>query len=133
MDRSMAQPTEDAACDHGAHPSRPPFAPPPRETLESAAAMLRAAGDPARLRLLLRLAGGERCVSELAEAEGDKLATVSARLQQLHAARLVIRRREAKHIHYALADGHVARLLRHILDHAAEGAPSARSHEGDRP
>jgi ArsR family transcriptional regulator len=131
MDRSMTQPTEPAACDHGAHPPRAPFAPPPRATLESAAAMLRAAGDPARLRLLLRLAEGERCVTELAEEEGDKLATVSARLQQLHAARLVSRRREAKHIHYALADGHVARLLRDILDHAAEGAPSARSPEGD--
>ena len=127
----MAQTPEPAACDPGAHPPRAPFAPPPREMLESAAAMLRAAGDPACLRLLLRLAEGERCVTELAEAEGDKLATVLSRLQQLHAARLVTRRRKARHIRYALADGHVARLLRDILDHAAEGAPSARSPEGD--
>jgi ArsR family transcriptional regulator len=129
----MSQPPDDPACGHGAHPARPPFAPPAAGTLESAAAMLRAAGDAGRLRLLLRLADEERCVTELAEAEGDKLATVSARLKLLHAARLVTRRREAKHVYYALADGHVAHLLRDILDHAAEGAAPARAREGDRP
>ena len=129
----MSQPSDDPACAQAAHPVREPFAAPSVETLENAAAMLRAAGDAGRLRLLLRLVAGERCVTELAEAEGDKLATVSARLQQLHAARLVTRRREARHIHYALADGHVARLVRDILDHAAEGASSARTRQGDRP
>lgn len=125
---------EDApSCVDVGHPSRTAFTPPAAETLEKAAAMLRAAGDPARLRLLLRLAEGERCVSELVAAEGAKLATVSARLQHLHAARLVVRRRDARHIHYALADGHVARLLREIVDHAAEERPPARQSEGERP
>lgn len=125
---------EDApSCADVGRPPRPPCAPPAAETLEKAAAMLRAAGDPARLRLLLRLAEGERCVGELVAAEGAKLATVSARLQQLHAARLVVRRRDARHIHYALADGHVARLLRDIVDHAAEESLSARQAEGERP
>lgn len=108
------------ACMEEAHPDRTPFAAPAEQTLESAAAMLSAAGDPARLRLLLRLAEGEQCVGELAEAEGEKLATVSARLKLLHTARLVTRRREAKHVHYALADHHVLRLVRDVLDHAAE-------------
>ena len=129
----MVQPSESVICDHRAHPPRVPVALPPSQMLESAAAMLRAAGDAGRLRLLLRLAEGERCVSELADAEGEKLATVSARLQQLHGARLVNRRREAKHVYYALADGHVARLLRDLLDHAAEGEPPVRLHEGDKP
>lgn len=116
----MPETIDDPACAHGAHPDRAPFVAPSDRTLESAAAMLSAAGDPARLRLLLRLAEGERCVSELAEAEGDKLATISARLKLLHSARLVTRRREAKHVHYALNDYHVLRLVRDILDHAAE-------------
>ena len=93
---------------------------PTAATLETAAAMLSAAGDEARLKLLVRLADGRRCVSELAEAEGDKLATVSARLKLLHTARLVTRTREAKHVYYALADDHVANLVRDILDHASE-------------
>ncbi|MEM6423297.1 MAG: transcriptional regulator, partial [Pseudomonadota bacterium] len=61
-------PLDEPACRHDPHPARAPFAAPATETLESAAAMLRAAGDPARLRLLLRLAAGEQCVTELAEA-----------------------------------------------------------------
>lgn len=108
-----------SSCTHDA-PSRA-AALPSDATLYAAAAILRAAGDAARLRLLLRLADGERCVSELAAMEGEKLGTVSARLRQLHGARLVTRRRQAKHVNYALADDHVARLLRDIIDHAAEG------------
>lgn len=112
--------SDDLSCNDEAHPERPAFTAPPEETLEGAAAMLRAAGDPGRLRLLLRLVDGARCVTELAEAEGEKLATISARLKQLHAARLVTRRREAKHVHYALADGHIVRLVHDILEHASE-------------
>lgn len=112
------------ACDHEADPQENAVALPAHVTLEAAAVMLRAAGDAGRLRLLLRLTQGERCVSELAAMEGEKLGTVSARLRQLHGARLVTRRRAAKHVNYALADDHVARLLRDIIDHAAEGPVS---------
>ena len=66
--------------------------------------MFRALADPERLRLLVRLAGDEANVSQLA---GDqKLTTVSARLQFLLAARLVRRRREARQMFYAFADEH---------------------------
>lgn len=88
--------------------------------LETAAAMCHALSDPSRLRLLLRLTEGERCVSELVELEQAKLSSVSARLQALYAARLVARRRDAKHVFYALADDHVRDLLGNILTHAAE-------------
>ena len=82
--------------------------------------MCRALSDPSRLRLLLWLAKREMCVSELVECEQAKLGSVSARLQILHAARLVTRRREAKHIFYALADDHVRVLVTNVLTHAAE-------------
>lgn len=107
-------------CGHSSHDTHAAAAVPEQATVEQAAMMLRAAGEAARLRILLRLADGERCVTELAEEENEKIANVSARLKQLHAARLVTRRREAKHIYYALADEHVVHLLRDILDHAAE-------------
>jgi ArsR family transcriptional regulator len=68
----------------------------------------------------LRLAEGEACVSELAQYEGETITTVSARLKILSAVRLVSRRREAKHVFYALADGHVLPLIRNAIDHAAE-------------
>jgi ArsR family transcriptional regulator, lead/cadmium/zinc/bismuth-responsive transcriptional repressor len=82
--------------------------------------MFRALGDSARLRLLTRLSGGEACVTELADAEGEKLTTVSARLKALNDVRLVKTRREARHIYYSLSDIHVLRLVESVMEHAAE-------------
>jgi len=94
--------------------------PPAGHQLEGACAMFRALADPSRLRLLVRLGAGEICVSELAELENEKLSTVSARLQMLHAVRLVKRRREAKRIFYAVADDRVLQLVHRALGRAAE-------------
>lgn len=85
--------------------------------------LFRAMGDPERLRLLAILRSGERCVSELV-TPADKWSTVSARLQFLYKARLVHRRREAKHIYYRLADKHVDQLVSNALAHAAEPMPT---------
>ncbi len=87
---------------------------------ERAAALFRAASDVPRLRLLERLAHGEHCVTELASALGDGLPVISQRLRVLRAEGLVARRRQGKHVFYALSDGHVAALLRNALDHASE-------------
>ena len=92
-----------------------------RRALERAAGFFRAVGDVERLRLLEVLADREWCVTELAEALGHELSSVSQRLRVLRAERLVKRRREGKHIHYRLADRHVAALLESALEHAAEG------------
>jgi ArsR family transcriptional regulator len=102
------------------HPPRAHAKPPEGAELESASAMFRALGDPSRLRLLARLADGEVCVSELAMLESDKLSTISARLKTLYAVHLVKRRREAKHIFYALSDAHVLQLVQSAIEHAAE-------------
>jgi ArsR family transcriptional regulator len=90
------------------------------EAFERAAAIFRAAGDVARLRLLARLAGGEWCVSELAEAADSGLSTVSQQLRLLRSEKLVARRRVGKHIFYRLADDHVLDLVRSALSHASE-------------
>ncbi|HQY60235.1 MAG: helix-turn-helix transcriptional regulator [Myxococcales bacterium] len=99
------------------------------EQLERAAALFRAAGEVARLRLLERLADGEWCVTELAEAAGVGLSTVSQQLRILRAERVVTRRRAGKHIFYGLADSHIVSLLRSAIEHAAE--PSAHDHDHD--
>ncbi len=113
----MNQVNEKPSCDHDATASPPVCS---AQVLERAAAILRAAGDPGRLRLLELLAPGERCVTELAELSGDSLPNVSARLRVLRGERLLSRRREGKHQFYALADGHVAELVRGVLEHASE-------------
>jgi ArsR family transcriptional regulator, lead/cadmium/zinc/bismuth-responsive transcriptional repressor len=102
------------------HPRRAWPTLPDGTELEQACAMFRALGDPSRLRLLARLAAGEICVTELAELEDEKMTTISGRLQILHEARLVRRRREAKHIYYSLSDSHVLHLVESAMEHAAE-------------
>lgn len=99
---------------------------------ERAAALFRAAGDLARLRLLHRLDAGECCVTELADASETKLSTLSQQLRVLHAERIVKRRREGKHIYYSLADDHVRELIRAALDHAGEPTAVAPPHASPR-
>jgi DNA-binding transcriptional ArsR family regulator len=111
---------DSGACGHS-HAPKGPMALTAPEVVERAAALFRAVGDPNRLALLERLAlGGESCVSELAEATGDGMSTVSQRLRILRGERLVSRRRDGKHIYYGLADAHVGELIRAALEHAAE-------------
>src|ERR1700722_3035180 len=74
------------------------------EAYERAASFFRAAGDVARLKLLTRLADGEWCVTELAQAARVTLPAVSQQLRILRAEGLVRRRRAGKHVYYALAD-----------------------------
>ncbi|WP_348762474.1 metalloregulator ArsR/SmtB family transcription factor [uncultured Salinisphaera sp.] len=85
--------------------------------------MFHALGDPERLRLLARLASGERCVTELAEMEGQKLTTVSNRLKRLLDAGLLARRRDAKHMIYRVADDNLQQLVDNALAHSTEITP----------
>src|SRR5437764_1479421 len=87
----------------------------PAGAFERAAALFRAAADVERLKLLERLSDGEWCVTELAEAAGVGLSTVSQQLRLLRAERIVARRRAGKHIYYSLADRHVSDLIHNVL------------------
>ena len=100
---------------HGKRKARPPI---DADALRRAAALFRAVGDEARLRLLHDLGAGEQCVTELAEHSGTKLSTLSQQLRVLYAERIVERRREGKHVYYRLADDHVEDLVKAALAHA---------------
>lgn len=82
--------------------------------------MFKALSDPGRLHTLIMLAAGERNVGELADAEHDRVGTVSARLKVLLQARLVKRRREGKNAIYSIADDHVFQLVKNAVAHAGE-------------
>jgi ArsR family transcriptional regulator, lead/cadmium/zinc/bismuth-responsive transcriptional repressor len=90
------------------------------EAVERAVRLFRALGDEARLRTLDLLVPGEACVSELAKSMGERVSTVSHRLRLLRAEGLVSRRRDGRHIYYALADRHVLELVENALQHATE-------------
>ncbi|XSC44806.1 ArsR/SmtB family transcription factor [Bradyrhizobium sp. RDT10] len=92
---------------------------PAQQRLEAASTMFRALADLSRLRTLMALAKHECSVTQLAEMEGEKIATVSARLKVLLSARLVTRRRDGQNIYYTIADAHVLGLIRNAIDHAS--------------
>jgi ArsR family transcriptional regulator, lead/cadmium/zinc/bismuth-responsive transcriptional repressor len=87
---------------------------------ERAASFFQAAADVARLKLLARLSGGEWCVTELAQAAGLSMSTISENLRRLWTVDMVKRRRAGKHVYYTLADDHIVRLIRSALEHAGE-------------
>jgi DNA-binding transcriptional ArsR family regulator len=93
--------------------------------------MLRAGGDPARLKILDLLQSGEHQVSEIAELTAAEMSTTSQRLRILLNENLVKRRRDGRDMFYRLADAHVETLLRNVLDHA-DPAVSIHSEEQER-
>ena len=94
----------------------------PQSVIDRAAGMLRAGGDPERLRILELLLHGERQVSEIAKLTNAEMSTTSQRLRILSQENLVARRRNGRDIFYRLADGHVETLIRNVLDHADPAA-----------
>ena len=101
-DRSTSKRTEECG-PHAAE--RPHVAEVSDSAFERAAALFRAAGDLARLRLLHRLDAGECCVTELADARDTKLSTLSQQLRVLHAERIVKRRRDGSEQTLTASDG----------------------------
>jgi DNA-binding transcriptional ArsR family regulator len=125
MKQTPTPPTVGAECEPKDHSTRTVTeAAVSEEAFQRAASFFRAAGDVSRLKLLARLAEGEWCVTELAQAARAALPTVSQQLRLLRAEGLVTRRRVAKHVYYALADGHIRSLIASALEHAAEDRPS---------
>lgn len=86
--------------------------------IERAAGMLRAGGDPGRLRILDLLLSGEKQVSEIATLTDAELSTTSQRLKVLLKEDLVTRRRDGRDMFYQLMDSHVETLIKNVLEHA---------------
>jgi DNA-binding transcriptional ArsR family regulator len=98
-----------------------PTGPPLNEyELDHAARMFRAMGDMERLRLIVHLSRGPACVTELATVEGETLSTISQRLRVLRSENLIVRERHGKHIHYQLADQHIAEMVANVMAHTRE-------------
>ena len=109
--------------------------------LTEMADMLRIAGDPTRLKIMLCLLGDsikdlrrekrhchfqgdeatiERSVNEIAELTGSSQSLVSHQLKTLKDADLVSTRRQGKNVFYRLSDGHVKELIEVVLEHVLE-------------
>jgi DNA-binding transcriptional ArsR family regulator len=98
----------------------------PDRLLEPIAERFKALAEPARLRILRELRGGERTVTELIDATGLNQANLSKHLQLLHAQRFVARRKEGLYVHYRLADEDVFRLCDLVCDRMERELESSR-------
>ncbi len=103
--------------------------------------MLRIAGDPTRLKIMLFLLGDsindlthkerhchfqgdevsiERSVNEIAELTGSSQSLISHQLKTLKDADLVATRKQGRNVFYRLSDGHVKELVEVVLEHVLE-------------
>ena len=76
----------------------------------------RVLGEPARLRLLNVLRGGERTVTQLVEETGLTQTNTSKHLRLMRDVGLVVRRRTGLHVRYAITDARVFRLCDVMCD-----------------
>ena len=109
--------------------------------LTEMADMLRIAGDPTRLKIMLCLLGDsidelkkreghchfregepvlERSVNEIAEKTSSSQSLVSHQLRILKDAGLVGTRKQGRMVFYFLSDGHVKELVEVVLEHVLE-------------
>ncbi|MBX6364953.1 MAG: helix-turn-helix transcriptional regulator [Gemmatimonadetes bacterium] len=97
------------------------------ELLALLAERFKALAEPARLRILNALRGGEKTVTELMAETGYGQANLSKHLQLLHAMRYVERRKEGLFTYYRLADEDVFRLCDIMCGRLAAEADTRRS------
>lgn len=84
--------------------------------MSQSAAAAKAAGHPARLRLLAMLKGGPLCVCQMTAVLGLAASTVSEHLSELRRTGLVAEDKQGKWVEYRLAaDGHLAMMLDALL------------------
>jgi ArsR family transcriptional regulator len=79
--------------------------------VKTIAQVLRALGQPARIRILLTIGEGEVCVCHLEAALGLRQAYISQQLMALREVGLVSSRREGRYILYSLQDPALIELI----------------------
>jgi DNA-binding transcriptional ArsR family regulator len=108
------------------------------DALGEPSAVLKALGHPARLAIAQFLLGGEASVGEIERRLGLRQPSLSQQLRALREAGVLATRREAKSVHYRLADTRATALVRQVVEiYAAAPAeralPEARPHKAAAP
>ncbi|MBN9981924.1 metalloregulator ArsR/SmtB family transcription factor [Rhizobium laguerreae] len=93
--------------------------------LDALVDVLKAAGEPTRLRLLALLDGGDLTVTDLTEILGQSQPRISRHLKLLGEAELIERYQEGAWAYFRLRqDGKAAMLVRALLKHVSENDPT---------
>ena len=80
-------------------------------TVDKQLRLLKCMADDTRIRILIYLKNGERCVCEIMRDLNKEQSLISHHLQALRRCGLIKRRREGKKIMYRLADPSILKLL----------------------
>ena len=94
--------------------------------------LLKAMASAARLMILCEVLKGERTVTELHQALGASMSSISQHLAVLRDEGIVSTRRASQHVHYSLANGAAERLLdtlHQIYCPPAGASPAANSED----
>lgn len=84
------------------------------------ALLYKAFADDTRVRIMIFLSEGEKCVGDIAAATNMSQSAVSHQLKTLKYADLVSSRKEGREVLYNLADDHVRTIINMGLDHIRE-------------
>ncbi len=98
-----------------------------RGSLADSAQVFRAAGHPARLRILAMLRGGPLCACQLTSVLGLAASTVSAHLLDLKRAGLVRERKDGRWVQYSLVQEPPASALLEHVRAWTEGVPEVEA------
>ena len=95
--------------------------------LELVAARFRVLGEPNRLKLLIELQQGERCVNDLSRATGLTQANVSRHLHALMESGILARRKSGLQVFYSIADPTIFEMCDHVCGSLAKRMKSQAS------
>lgn len=90
------------------------------ELLIDLADLFKIFSDSTRLKILMTLMSGEKCVSDIVDELSMSATAISHQLRTLKQSHLVKYRRDGKQIYYSLADGHVEKIINCGIDHVEE-------------
>lgn len=87
--------------------------------LEDLSHFFKMLGDPTRIRILLSISSGARCVQDISSDLDMTPSAVSHQLRLLKQARLVKSDRNGRHMLYSLDDDHVEAIFNQGLHHVS--------------
>jgi DNA-binding transcriptional ArsR family regulator len=82
-----------------------------RELIESRAEILKALGQPTRLKIIDFLRDGERCVCEIFPAIGEEQSNTSRHLNMMLSAGVLSRRKDGLKIYYAIRHPEILQVM----------------------
>lgn len=83
--------------------------------------VFRMLSEPSRLRIVLSLLNGEKCVCDILQTVGGTQSALSHQLRILKDNRVLRARRDGQNVYYALADNHVCSIVEMGLQHGECG------------